>query len=71
MFGRSKKAKELGKPRTEAERKKVNKRLKKKYGYDEHFKSSKSKETARTQNISQRLRNAGVDEDMIRRLKGK
>jgi len=71
MFGRSKKAKELGKPHSEAERKKVNSRLKKKYGYDEHFKPSKSKETARTQNISKRLRNAGVDEDMIRRLKGK
>ena len=72
MFGRPKKAKELGKPRNEAERKKVNKRLKDKYGYEEHFKAPvKRKETARTQSVSQQLRNAGVDEDIIKRMKGK
>jgi hypothetical protein len=71
-FGRPKKAKELGKPRSEAERKKVNARLKAKYGYDEHFKApAKRKETARTQSVSQQLRNACIDEYLIRRMNGK
>lgn len=32
---------EKGAPRSESERKKVNKRLKKKYGYSEHFKPAR------------------------------
>jgi hypothetical protein len=64
MFGQPKKAKELGKPRNEAERKRVNKRLKKKYGYEEHFKAPKgSKGSARTQSISAQLKDAGITED--------
>lgn len=31
---------EKGAPRSEGERKSINKRLKKKYGYDEHFKQA-------------------------------
>jgi hypothetical protein len=35
---------EKGQPRNEAERRKVNKRLKKKYGYSEHFKPARVKD---------------------------
>lgn len=52
LFSKAKKAKELGKPRTEAERKKVNKRLKKKYGYEEAFGKPKVKVGSRRHSMS-------------------
>jgi len=70
MFGNPRKSIEVGKPRNEAERKKVNKRLKNKYGYEEHFGAPKRKETLRTKSVSDRLKAAGLSQKEIDRLRG-
>lgn len=64
MFGKPRKV-GVGKPRNEAERKKVNKRLKDKYGYTEAFKANTKGKSARTQATQTALERAGISsEDM-------
>jgi len=70
MFGKPKNL-GVGKPKTEKERKEVNKRLKDKYGYEEAFGKPKRKETKRTSDVSRGLKAAGLSDEEINRMKGK